>query len=831
MSSGKSFDPILSRTKDEMRCEDFRKSQVYALEEDLLGPRRKEIGGVSGAERISNQDFWNDGQPDSLEDAAPPQYDAANSVQSLEGGRTGLAISGGGVRSATFALGLLQSLARENLLKHFDYLSTVSGGGYIGASLTWLLSDKFREKEGEHYGLDREDFPYGTAEPRDRSDSRHWKGMLRYLREHAEYLAPNKDISILSGLAVVVRGIFLNLLVWVPLFTLLFLISQHGWQVDGWKDLLSLVADLDARENGPPRIRELLEPGYLNLHEILVMAGILLLLSFAVLSIAFSLASAAGGEGAFVRFSYRSRRWFEVKGKYFLPCGLLLIGVGGLPYAAAFFFGSIGSFGSAGAGTMLTGIATGLAAARKSENPIVQDILLPAIAVLLLVGGLILTCGLAIVVREGGSFEQPGDFVFACFVVLALLTGYVVNTNYISVHRFYRDRLMEAFMPMQSAISGNQVRPASGANEAQLRDICPKGSLSNYHLVNTNLILVDSDDSLFRRRGGDNFVMSRIYCGGDAGGFHPTEDFSGGDMTLATAMTISGAAAHPNSGWAGTGQTRNRAVSWLMNLLNIRLGYTVRNVACSTLAPLAGKPNHFDNMKVELSPSAFDRHGKWFQLTDGGHFENLAIYELVRRRCKLILISDAGADPEFGFGDVQNTVRRVSQDFGVEINFGRPFWSREAYEEQTGSAAATRDDDGYGHWRNRLSSLVPKHPTGFPVKAKRADHGYIIGTVTYPEIEDGAGEETGILIYVKATMIDGLSLETRGYKADHPAFPHESTADQFFDPAQFEAYRELGNAIGADMIEGARLKDLLGMAWGSADGDTDLPVPPPADPV
>lgn len=820
MTSEKSFDPILSRTKDEMRGENFRNNAIYAQESALLDARRKDVGDVSGAEKFSRQDFWSEEQPDYPGEAAPPHYDAATSIQDLEGSRTGLAISGGGVRSATFALGLLQSLARENLLKHFDYLSTVSGGGYIGASLTWLLSEKFREKGGEQYGLDRHNFPYGTAEPKDRSDPRHWKGMLRYLREHAEYLAPNKDISILSGLAVVVRGIFLNLLVWVPLFTLLFVILQLGWRVDGWTDLLSLVMNLTAHESGPPRIRELLEPGYLNLHEILVMAGAFLLLVFSLLSIAFSLASAVGGEGAFVRFSYRSRRWFEVTGKYFLPCGLFFIGVGVLPYAAAFFFGSIGSFGSAGAGTMLTGIGTGLAAARKSENPIVQDILLPAIAVLLLVGSLILTCGIAIVIREGGNLEQPGDIVFACFVLLALLTGYVVNTNYISIHRFYRDRLMEAFMPMQSAIDGNQVRPAPGANEAQLRDLCDPGSLSNYHLVNTNLILVDSDDALFRRRGGDNFVMSRIYCGGDAGGFHPTGNFSGGDMTLATAMTISGAAAHPNSGWAGTGQTRKRAVSWLMNLLNIRLGYTVRNAACNTLAPLAGKPNHFDNMMVELSPSAFDSQGKWFQLSDGGHFENLAIYELVRRRCKLILISDAGADPAFGFGDVQNTVRKISQDFGVEVDFGRPFWSREAYDAQTGKAAPSEQDDGYDHWRNRLSSLVPQRPTGFPVEAWRADHGYIIGTVTYPEAEAGAGEETGIIIYVKATMIDGLSLETRGYKADHPTFPHEPTSDQFFDPAQFEAYRELGNAIGKDMIKGTRLRDLLGVAWGSADGGT-----------
>ena len=830
MSSGKSFDPVPSRTKEEMRGEDFRNSRIYALEGVHLDARRKKIGGISGTADFSCQDFWSDEPSGEADEASSPQIDAATMVPDLKGQRTGLAISGGGVRSATFALGLLQSLARENLLKHFDYLSTVSGGGYIGSSLTWLQSDRFREKGSDPYGLDNDNFPYGTAQPKDRSDPRHWNGMLRYLRDHAEYLAPNRDISILSGLAVVVRGIFLNLLVWVPLFTLLFVILLYDWPVNGWTDILSLIADIEIQKTVPPEIRELFEPGHLNLHEILLMAGVALLLMFAVLSVAFSFASTVGGEGTFVQFSYRSRRWFEVTGKYFLPCGLLFVGIGVLPYVAAFFFDSIGNFGSAGGGTMLISILSGLFASRKSGNPVFQNVLLPAIAVMFLLGGLILTCGLAIVVRGGGHLEQPVDFIFAFFVILALLTGYVVNTNYISVHRFYRDRLMEAFMPMQAAIDGNKVGPSPGANEAQLRHLCSNDSPSNYHLVNTNLVLVDSDNALFRRRGGDNFVMSPIYCGGDAGGFHPTERFSGGDMTLATAMTISGAAAHPNTGAGGTGQTRNRAVSLLMNLLNIRLGYTVRNAAHDRRTPLAGKPNHFDNFLAELNPSASDRHGKWFQLSDGGHFENLAIYELVRRRCKLILVSDAGADPEFGFGDLQNTVRRVSQDFGVDVTFGRPFWSREAYEAQTGDMTPV-DSAAYGHWRNRLSCLVPKHPTGFPVEAKRADHGYIIGTITYPETENGAGQETGILIYVKATMIDRLSLETRGYKADYPAFPHQSTADQFFDPAQFEAYRELGNAIGEDMIKTARLKDLLGVAWGSADGDSDLPVSPSTDPA
>ena len=59
-----------------------------------------------------------------------------------ENNLTGLALSGGGIRSATFSLGVLQALARHDILKFIDYISTVSGGGHIGAGLTWWLSGK-----------------------------------------------------------------------------------------------------------------------------------------------------------------------------------------------------------------------------------------------------------------------------------------------------------------------------------------------------------------------------------------------------------------------------------------------------------------------------------------------------------------------------------------------------------------------------------------------------------------------------------------------------------------------------------------------------------------
>ncbi len=171
---------------------------------------------------------------------------------------TGIALSGGGIRSATFCLGALQALAKHDLLKYFDYLSTVSGGGYIGGSLTWWWSDQWRPQNpaaacapeqaairpqglGEEqtrfkdrtppattaedpprFGVGPEDFPYGTDSPtiwRGQLGTKPGPGLLTCLRKHGNYLTPGGGINVLSGVSVVIRAVVLNLLVWLPVLS------------------------------------------------------------------------------------------------------------------------------------------------------------------------------------------------------------------------------------------------------------------------------------------------------------------------------------------------------------------------------------------------------------------------------------------------------------------------------------------------------------------------------------------------------------------------------------------------------------------------------------
>ena len=80
----------------------------------------------------------------------------------------GLALSGGGIRSATFSLGVMQALSHNGLMDKVDYLSTVSGGGYIGSALTWLTSDNSKTTESSgntEFSTAREKFPFGTDDP------------------------------------------------------------------------------------------------------------------------------------------------------------------------------------------------------------------------------------------------------------------------------------------------------------------------------------------------------------------------------------------------------------------------------------------------------------------------------------------------------------------------------------------------------------------------------------------------------------------------------------------------------------------------------------------
>lgn len=677
---------------------------------------------------------------------------------------SGLALSGGGIRSATFALGVTQAFAAQDLIRRFDYLSTVSGGGYLGSSLTWLTRNSNAQGADRRFtfGMDRDHFPYPVDRP-DRQTGRcadpAQDAQLIYLRQHGKYLTPGQGIDIVSGIAVVLRGALLNLLVWLPIAALVLL-------------LLMLFPSVDALGNRFPS-------GYGWVAIVSAVAA----LAFVVLAVLYSLMTYRAGVEHARR--YRQRRFFETKIRYVLWTIVATLPVALMPMISR---GAQDWLASLGVASIVTGVASAVGAFLRSRSGsnkegLTMSIIAPLGAGLLLYGLLILgyvwaarVCSHAFSFAHCQPASSVGWFLWAsgALLMIAAVTGHFVNVNLISVHRYYRDRLMEAFLPDPPAVSQNgdttYTDVAEVADIYKLHDFATTTPTGPYHLVNTNLILVDSKAKHWRVRGGDSFVLSPLLCGSNATGWCNTKNFLGGDLTLATAMAISGAAANP---YAGGGLFRNRPVALLMSLVNLRLGYWVGHP--DPEKQQSKRRTHFSTAWRELS-GKLSEDRPMLQLSDGGHFDNLGIYELIRRRARLIVACDGTADPEFGFSDFITLLARIEADFGVRISF----------------------NPGSG-----LEVFMPSTAAGFPRNTQLAQRGFTVGKIRYSDNSEGD------LIYVTTTLFSGLGLATLGYKAGNPDFPDQTTADQFFDEAQFEAYRRLGYSVGEAVLGDSECRKLL----------------------
>jgi len=776
-------------------------------------------------------------------------------------GLTGLAISGGGIRSASFGLGILQAFAERQRLHFFDYLSSVSGGGYIGSALSWMLHKTWepqgqsgnRDPDGcESGGKLRFDskapcFPFTSPAGNHSRGSmgRIHTALLRHMRQNGNYLTPGRGLNIGSLAAVVLRGTVVSLFAYLPILILamlmvhIYVVSEAPTglassgpfvAVIGGTALLALLVTgiawwrrsvLTSVERmqrwkqfldgiGPHVIRtSLWVTGFGALALLLLkLAGVQEfehLFRFAavlvVLGVLASLiyAAASGRANSMDRRWYEWRQWFEIRMGGLLGLIALVLLFASLPLVdqlitaklaeAANAKGNSAPLGAtiAALGALFSGSAY-LESTRAKVRKLPLAIQVWLGAGLLVYGLMLLAYNFSVPVYENirdiyvalwveqtpnlatdpapGWCHLAGDegclplTLFVGWISLALLLARFTEVNYLSVHRYYRDRLMETFMPDPTRVLAGNGRETPEANTARISDMCGglDGKVSRpYHLVNTNVLLADSGVPKFKARGGDNFLLSPRFCGSQATGWVPTEHFMGNRMTLATAMAISGAAANPNAGVGGEGVTRNPALSFLMSLLNIRLGFWAPNPA---FARDAGYPDLLEPGLGELLRYGLDEKGRYVQLSDGGHFENLGVYELIRRQVRLIICSDAGADPEYQFGDLGNLVEKVRVDFGAIIAFKEP-----------------------------LDKLVPPEDGGV------AEKGYLEADIRY---RDGS---QGLLIYLKSTWLEGLSADLTAYKRQHKDFPDQTTADQFFGERQFEAYRELGYQTAWFMLE------------------------------
>jgi hypothetical protein len=273
----------------------------------------------------------------------------------------------------------------------------------------------------------------------------------------------------------------------------------------------------------------------------------------------------------------------------------------------------------------------------------------------------------------------------------------------------------------------------------------------------------DLNPKLFER-GGDNFILSPLYIGSNSTGWQRTPAYIAdhGPVTLPTAMAASGAAINSYAAYIGEGITREKLVSIAMILMNLRLGWWFAKP--NSWSP---KPNHiFPGFWAGVLGWGHTSKSKFVELSDGGDFDNLGLYELVRRRLKIILILDGEEDEASAMPALVSVAQRVRDDFNVVIDLDK-----------------------------RVDNLMPLPASGFPADVAFSKSAYFTAKINYPGNKVGGKvveEPAGILVYVKARMTEDLGFIVRGYRAKNSNFPNDPTLNQFFEPEQFEAYRALG---------------------------------------
>lgn len=632
-------------------------------------------------------------------------YGRANADEKLNA--VGLALSGGGIRSATFGLGIVQVLARKGMLQDVDFLSTVSGGGYLGCFMNTVVDDPDPD-----VGLKPGNRPFGAA---DEAEST----VVRHLRNHSKYLSEGGLPTVFRLGFALLYGVFTSLLLVLP-----FLILAAA----------TLVAVIPGAFGAAGRTPE-------------VLVGMS------------RWARAGVGAAALLYAVVRSRgamRCLERLAGGLLAIALFLSALSWLPTLSQHVAGQEALW-FAGAAMLPFGLGAagfGVGPARLAGRLLLGS--------MVLAGPLFFLAALLGCIPIAQSLTSTSPWLATLIgVALLVVTTWGVNLNFASLHRYYRDRLSRTYLLSGGkdglTVCGHDRRPLT-ASEGPASASAIKGPV---HLINAALNVPGSAHPGLRGRDADFFLFSKHFCGSALTGWYPTREWQAVDpnLDLGTAMAISGAAATPHMG-----TLTSPRYTVLLAMLNIRLGYWLRKPKAAT-SPL-GKWQRLPAAGLyflrELTGRMTEKTA-YVNVSDGGHIENLGIYELLRRSCHTIIAIDGECDPQHHFQGLLTLVRMAWIDLGVLI------------------------EPNLADLRPNADGLCNTH--------------FIVTRIHYP----GGGE--GRLIYIKLSMTGNESEYLRQYRREHPAFPHESTAQQLFGEAQWEAYRALGEHVGSDLFADILLGD------------------------
>jgi hypothetical protein len=832
-----------------------RFTDLLAAELRAVADRRRAFDVHSeGASQCPGEDPAND--PEDLDKALARVWRLRRWAN--QSGILGLAISGGGIRSATFALGIIQALAEEKILRCVDYLSTVSGGGYIGS---WLLG--LFQRRLPAVGIDKleRDLTPPVSPTRVEEYARQEDPSIHWLRDYSNYLAPRPSLfsaDVWSIGAIWLRNTLLNQIIAVCMLgaalliprvmllglppevdtpggggtpaliaSVLFLIAAksesrtmtqgHAIQValllfaSSYAVTVVLCMDLEGRrEYFRALAQTVLAAGSLSATIASVTkkstwAGLRALMATVVATSVFmgvirlahnwvrdfspEKALVLGPSVVLLLFASQVvvvlgmmgrsivdevREWWSRIGAWL---AIVAMGMGalaaialygpylveklskdaktGIPAAGAWIaanaWGLLSGWSPKTNGTPKSGWHVADAAARLAP-PVF------AIGLLLLVATLV-----NFLVPVVGSIWALGGVLLAIGVILS----FTVDINEFSMMNFYKNRLVRCYL---GASNPDRQKFADAlTNFTKTDDVSLKYLRTDcrYHgpvpIINVAMNVAEPEAGKQERKA-QNFVLGPYYCGfgetqDPAQTTHDRDDWyrptapaqTGGDyylqaadgVYLGQAMTISGAAASPNMGYH-----TSTPVALLMTIFNVRLGHWLPNPACGHWT---GYGPHFGGgpLAQELFAKA-DKKSSFIYVSDGGHFENMGVYELLRRRARYIILCDGEQDGSFCFGGVGGLIRKARGDFGIEIRLDT-------------SAISKRDAQGHSQVH------------------------CAVGSILYPE--PGL---TGTLLYMKTSVTGDEPGDVLQYQSANKEFPHQTTGDQFFSESQFEAYRRLG---------------------------------------
>ncbi|MFT5470171.1 MAG: hypothetical protein ACI8UO_005295 [Verrucomicrobiales bacterium] len=684
-------------------------------------------GAIEVAERQSIQDrresFW----------PREASLDEADYPKPPEKAIVGLAFSGGGIRAATYALGVTTGLAKKGLLPQIDYLSTVSGGGYLGAFLSSAFEEEKTEgqtepekAEARHRAID----DLFKSEGTDRPESPE----IRHLRNNSKYLlnegVPRMAVILISKILANLPIVFSLVLLLVGLTKILQVakiwdgtVDCSGWLAPGNNWAQDIAIWLSVLTGGA----WLTQLGFERTKPDSQRAAKAATVTFVILLCALLGWIASAIPGAVVVFSSivqcakEAGSWLDPEKIQAIYAALVVI----LP--------------------VLSGAVTVLTQGRRWLGRLAQF-------VFFLSGPLFLLCAYLFLTHHfvGLGFNpNPWPWAYLLMATAGVLFWalVVINANSNSLHPFYRDRLCECYLP---PFESQKNAAADQRKSFSLQKLKSSGG-APYHLLNCAVNLPSSKDENLRGRNADFFFFSRHFCGSPLTGYAKTDAMEASDphIDLGTAMAVSGAAAN-----SLMGTITPKSFQFIITSLNIRLGYWAPNPAKSEKGlPSAWLPPSGLHLLRELFSKGVDENQRHVLLSDGGHIENLGVYELLRRRCKFIISVVGASDPNLDFRALRLVQRYAKIDLGVDIEI----------------------DTSDLEFNERGVSSFPA----------------ALGKIHYGVDENGE-QLLGWLLVIQMT-VTGLEPDyVLDYKEQSPTFPHETIADQFFGEAQFEAYRALG---------------------------------------